>query len=223
MPGTVAGDTPLRRMFAAARVQFHRPLKMGAAAQMSESVLRSRDTVGSGGPLRIVTHHYVYRQDGRECISEERDIVYLTQAPQAPRTPDDAESGSRSRTTEPAHWSETITPDPVMLFRFSALTFNAHRIHYDQQYAQTVEGHRERVVHGPLTALLLAESYRDRRTEPLQRFEFRARRPLFVDLPISISGHVEGVDVRLRARDSSGAVAMEAVAILGGATAIKPA
>jgi 3-methylfumaryl-CoA hydratase len=98
-----------------------------------------------------------------------------------------------------------------MLFRFSALTFNAHRIHYDQTYAQRQEGHAERVVHGTLTAILLAEMLRQQGITP-RRFEFRAKRPLFVNAAIHLQSQSAGDRVTLRAIDATGATAMEAEA-----------
>jgi 3-methylfumaryl-CoA hydratase len=98
-----------------------------------------------------------------------------------------------------------------MLFRFSALTFNAHRIHYDQHYAQVQEGHPERVVHGPLTAILLAELLRARGTN-IRRFEFRACRPLFVDAAIHLTAMAAGDRIALRALDPDGMTAMVAEA-----------
>jgi 3-methylfumaryl-CoA hydratase len=97
-----------------------------------------------------------------------------------------------------------------MLFRFSALTFNAHRIHYDQGYAQGREGYRERVVHGPLVAILLGELFRKRMPAPVRRLEFRAHRPLFVDEPIQLTATTAADHTRLLALDTSGAMAMEA-------------
>jgi 3-methylfumaryl-CoA hydratase len=216
----VAGHDPTqpkRRMFAAARAEFLRPLRLGRAARMAESVIRSRDTQGSGGPLRIVTYGYHYFQDDHLCIREERDIVYLEPtAPQAASII--AGRDARSAGIEviavtappPPGWMVELTPDPVMLFRFSALTFNAHRIHYDQRYAMEIEGHRERVVHGPLVAILLAEMLRGRRNEPMRRFEFRARRPLFVGEPIRMIAVPSADGATLQAIDPSGAIAMEA-------------
>jgi 3-methylfumaryl-CoA hydratase len=223
----VAGQDPARpkrRMFAAARAEFFRPLRLGEPARMVESHIRSRDTQGASGPLHIVTLGYEYFQQGDLCIREERDIVYLDAA-DAPRV---AASGVRKSAGTPAEtvqgeaapeeaapnpaWASDITPDAILLFRFSALTFNAHRIHYDRRYAIDIEGHRERVVHGPLVAILLAEMLRRHWGRPVRRFEFRARRPLFVDETIRLRAEPSEAYVTLRALDPSGATAMEATA-----------
>jgi 3-methylfumaryl-CoA hydratase len=227
-PDLVDPSDPRRRMFAAARVEFVRPLRFDQSARMTQSLIRTRDTQGSGGSLRIVTFEHRYEQQGGLCVREERDIIYIkAAAPAAQTAQPDAAAASAARATPPqaaaaAPPADTappagleITPDPVMLMRFSALTFNAHRIHYDQAYAQREEGYPERLVHGPLTAILLAELLRIQGIARLQRFEFRARRPLFVNQPIRIVGVPADGRVGLSALDGSGALAMEATASLG--------
>lgn len=212
-------DEGTRRVFASARLQFERPLRLGQPARRCESVVATRQTQGKTGALRIVTVEYRYFQDDELCICEERDIIYRQRATTA-----SVEAGSGSTAVAAARpasvssdplavdASEEITPDAVMLFRFSALTFNAHRIHYDQAYAQRKEGYRERVVHGPLVAILLGELFRKRVTAPVRRFDFRAHRPLFVDEPILLTATTADDHTRLQALDPSGAVAMEASA-----------
>ena len=207
---------PGRRLFAAARIEFERPLRLGESARLTESVIASRETQGTSGPLRIVTHEYRYFQQHVCCIREQRDIIYL--GPHGPHAQDGSgpRAGAAAAYAEvvppgPPGWMDAVTPDPVLLFRFSALTFNAHRIHYDRQYAAS-EGHRERVVHGPLTAILLAETLRARRSGRLRRFEFRARRPLFVNEPIRLIGNPSADRITLQALEPAGAVAMEALA-----------
>jgi 3-methylfumaryl-CoA hydratase len=213
-PG-MPGESPHRRVFASARLWFERPLELGRPTRQTESVGEARRTQGRSGALQIVTFEYQYFQDDELCIREQRDIIY-----RAPPTTAASEARSAARqtsvaTSTPADTpdvatSETVTPDAVMLFRFSALTFNAHRIHYDQGYAQGVEGYRERVVHGPLVAILLADLFRKRVAAPVRRFDFRAHRPLFVDEPIRMTWSVAEQHLRLQALDPTGAVAMEA-------------
>jgi 3-methylfumaryl-CoA hydratase len=142
---------------------------------------------------------------GNLCIREERDIVYL---PGGAR----AIAGDAARPELVPGPITEFTPDPVLLFRFSALTFNAHRIHYDRRYAQEAEGYRERIVHGPLVAILLADLLRERTLAPLRRFEFRAQQPLFVNEPIRLSVTAPADQITLRAFNPSGAIAMEAQA-----------
>lgn len=172
-----------RRMFAGARMQVHRSLRVGLAAlregRISNVVMKS----GKSGALAFVTVAYRYLQDGMLCLEEEQDIVYR-------------EPGAAVAAPQPAElpappagsWSRTLQPEPRLLFRFSALTFNAHRIHYDTDYAKLEEGYPERVVHGPLTAILLAELARAHGAQPIRGFRFRAQSPLFVNAPIRLRG-----------------------------------
>jgi 3-methylfumaryl-CoA hydratase len=203
-----------RRLFAAARTEFMRPLRIGRRAQMSERVLGRRDKLGRSGPFQIVTAEYQYFQDGELCVREERDIVYL-QGP-APAQPA-SQHEFATKTADTDAWTLRVTPDPVMLMRFSALTFNSHLIHFDQLYTQREEGYPERVVHGPLVAIVLARLLARNRVERLQSFEFRARSPLYVNHPICFMGKPEEDRVELRAVGHSGMLAMAATARLGGA------
>lgn len=199
-----------RRLFAAARTEFLQPLKLGQRATMTERVIAKHDKIGRGGPFRVVTIEYHYFQRDVLCIREERDIVYLQGPVQAlPAT----RSGEAERENDNP-WALRLTPDPVMLMRFSALTFNSHLIHFDQLYTQREEGYRERVVHGPLVAIILARLLMMNRLERLARFEFRARSPLYVNQPIHFSGVPQKDHVQLRAVGSSGMLAMEATAWL---------
>ena len=198
-----------RRLFAAARVDFIKPLRVGHPAQMSERVLDRRDKAGRNGTFHVVTAEYQYFQDDELRIREERDIVYLQgPAPAQPAATDIAEAGNGS---DP--WSMTLQPDPVMLMRYSALTFNSHLIHFDQLYTQREEGYRERVVHGPLVAIVLARLLPMNGVMTLKRFEFRARSPLFVNQLINFYGTPHADRVELRAV-GSGMLAMQATAWL---------
>ena len=202
-----------RRLFAAARTEFLRPLRIGERAQMKERIVGRRDKQGKSGPFQIVTAEYQYYQDGELCVREERDIVYLQGPAPAQPAPVDGFSVKSAATDS---WNITLTPDPVMLMRFSALTFNAHLIHFDQLYTQREEGYPERVVHGPLVAVLLARLLSLNQVERFQRFEFRARSPLYVNRPIHFMGKPTGDRIGLRAIGSSGMLAMEATAWLTG-------
>ena len=113
-------------------------------------------------------------------------------------------------------WTRTITPDPRLLFRFSALTFNAHRIHYDRPYAMSEEGYPGLVVHGPLTAIYLMELVRKHSGRPVASFSFRGQAPLFDLAPFRLVGtRAEGNTVELEAHGPDGKTAMSAVAELG--------
>ncbi len=203
-----------RRLFAAARTDFLRPLRIGVPARMTERVVGQRDTQGKHGPFHILTAEYQYFQDDQLCVREERDIVYLQgPAPFEPAPKD--EFSMKTAVQDP--WALVVTPDPVLLMRFSALTFNSHLIHFDQLYTQREEGYRERVVHGPLVAIILVKLLALNGIGRLKRFEFRARSPLFVNQPIQFAGHPEEDRIELRAVGPSGVLAMHATAYLAGA------
>ena len=204
-----------RRLFAAARTEFIRPLKIGVRAQMAERVLGRRDTTGRHGPFHIVTVEHQYFQYDKLCVREERDIVYLQGPVPAQPAPND-EFAVKSAETDP--WAMPLTPDPVMLMRFSALTFNSHLIHFDQLYTQREEGYPERVVHGPLVAIVLGQLLSLNQVNRIARFEFRARSPLYVNQPIQFMGKPERDHVELRAIGPSGMLAMHATAFLAGRT-----
>jgi 3-methylfumaryl-CoA hydratase len=199
-----------RRLFAAARTEFLHPIKVGASAQMTERIVGRQDKVGKSGPFHVLTVEHHYFQDGVPCIREERDVVYL-QGP-VPALP--APNRDATKSGDDDSWSITLKPDPVMLMRFSALTFNSHLIHFDQLYTQREEGYRERVVHGPLVAIILARLLAINHIDKISRFEFRARSPLYVNQPIHFSGVPQSDRIELKAIGSSGMLAMQATAWL---------
>jgi 3-methylfumaryl-CoA hydratase len=186
---------------------------------MMERVVARRDKQGKSGPFQIVTAEYQYYQHGALCVREERDIVYLQGPAPAQPAPVDAFSVKTAATDS---WAITLTPDPVMLMRYSALTFNAHLIHFDQLYTQREEGYPERVVHGPLVAIVLARLLALNHVDRIQRFEFRARSPLYVNRPIHFMGKPAGDRIDLRAIGLSGMLAMEATAWLAGSRGDSP-
>ncbi len=160
-----------RRMWAGGRLQFHAPVRLGVMAEKVAVCESVTSKTGRTGPLGFVTLRHEIWQDGRKCIAEWQDLVYRQDPdPKAPRpvsptAPNDAEE------------ERTVTFDSTLLFRYSALTFNGHRIHYDEPYARTVEGYDGLVVHGPLLAQLLMLMARDA-LGPLTQFSFRATAPL---------------------------------------------
>lgn len=164
-------DLP-RRMWAGGRLRFHVPLQAGHVATCETDVVKAERKTGRTGPLGLVTLRLTYQQFGATCVEEERDLIYRA----GPR----ADSAHVPAPAAPAQ-ADVETPltfDTTLLFRYSALTFNGHRIHYDLDYAREVEGYSGLVAHGPLLAqhlMLLAEA----ELGPLRAFTFRATAPLF--------------------------------------------
>ena len=199
-----------RRMFAGSRLRVHRPLRVGTPAVREGTI---RDVVlksGKSGALAFVTVAYRFEQDGLLCLEEEQDIVY-----REPGAPVPAPRVAELAALPAGCWSRTLVPDTRLLFRFSAITFNAHRIHYDRAYAAEVEGYPGLVVHGPLTAALLLQLVRQSTPRPVVGFSFRGLAPLFDGLPLRLVGRPEGDAVALEARASDGSVALAATATLG--------
>lgn len=199
-----------RVMWAGGRVQFHRPLILGLPAQRTSTVATVEEKLGSSGPLTIVTLRFSVAQAGEIAVSEEVDVVYRPGA-----GTDETERAPRHGRTEPAvpDTMRTIVFDPVMLFRYSALTFNSHRIHYDRPYVRTVEGYPGLLVQGPLTATLLAQlagEVAPRRK--LLRFAYRAMAPLYDGQPVDLCASAADGGLALWAQDHAGVVAMSAEA-----------
>lgn len=198
-----------RRMWAGSRLSFHRALRVGDEVNRVSSIKDVNVKHGRSGALVFVTVHHEVTAAGGMAITEEQDIVYrdnplpgsVTPAPQmAPTSPG---------------FSRQIMPDPVLLFRYSALTFNGHRIHYDRSYVTEVEGYPGLVVHGPLIANLLLDLLRREMPQAvLASFAFRSVKPLFDIAPFSLNGRIEsdGKTVKLWAQDAEGWLAMEATA-----------
>ena len=199
-----------RRMFAGSRMQFHRPLRLGAPATRHGEIRNVTLKSGRTGALAFVTVGYQFMQDGVLCIEEEQDIVY-----REPGAPVAAPSVADAPAVPEGVWGRTVTPDARLLFRFSALTFNAHRIHYDRPYAQQEEGYPGLVVHGPLTAVLLAQLVRQRSTRPVTGFTFRGLAPLFDLAPFHLTGTLADDTVTLEARGPDLSPALAATATLG--------
>jgi len=197
-----------RRMFAGARVTVHHPLKLGRPATREGTILNVRETSGKSGRLAFVTVGYRFLQDGVLCLDEEQDIVYREPGAAVP-APIVAE---RPALADGA-FSEEFTPDSRLLFRFSALTFNAHRIHYDRPYAMQEEGYPGLVVHGPLIALLLAELAQRNAPRPLAKFSFKGMAPLFDIGSVRLSG-LHGERITLAAHAVNGTQTMAADAEL---------
>jgi 3-methylfumaryl-CoA hydratase len=198
-----------RRMWAGGRLQFHRSLSMGSAVQRVSRIVSVQSKEGRSGRLVFVTVLHEVSDAQGIAISEEQDIVYRdapapgAPAPAAPAAPADEQ------------FSRVITPDPVLLMRYSALTFNGHRIHYDRPYAIQEEGYPGLVVHGPLIATLLMETLCGAHpARRVARFEFKAVSPLFDTAPFTVAGKLDGNVAQLWARGPQGQLAMSARAEL---------
>ncbi|QJR35210.1 acyl-CoA dehydrogenase [Gemmatimonas groenlandica] len=201
-----------RRMFAGSRMTFHAPLRLATPARRDGVIREVTMKDGKSGPLAFVTVGYRIWQDGVLCLEEEQDIVYREQgAPVAAPVP-------IALPVPPAHAiTRDVTPDPRLLFRFSALTFNAHRIHYDREYATRVEQYPGLVVHGPLTAVLLANLVRQHTARELATFSFRGVAPLFDLAPFRLVAIPDGDTVTCQALGPDGRIALEATATLAPA------
>jgi 3-methylfumaryl-CoA hydratase len=193
-------------MFAGGRFQFRRPLRVGETAERVSEIADVTMKQGRTGTLAFCTVRYTVSDRSGPCVVEDWNVVYReaakagdTAAPQPP--PEGAEFG------------RIVRPDPVLLFRFSALTFNGHRIHYDHPYVTKVEGYPGLIVHGPLLVILLLDLIR--RVQPqlaLADFTYRTFRPVFDTGPFKIAGKRAGDGLLVWAEDNEGALAMRAEA-----------
>jgi 3-methylfumaryl-CoA hydratase len=199
-----------RRMFAGARIRFLQPLRIGEPARRVGTIRDLTVKTGRSGRLAFLRVEQVISGPRGPALIEEQDIVYR----EAPR-PGAADAPAPAEPRR-ADWSRRVTPDIALLFRYSALIFNAHRIHYDLPYATQHDSYPGLVVHGQLVATLLAELVRDHAPERMTAFGFRALRPLLADRPITLNGAREGHRVTLWAEDPAGLVAMDATAELDG-------
>lgn len=190
--GAFMPDTGLpRRMWAGGRLRSRRPVIVGRPAELRSQVTDATEKHGKSGRLLFATVSHVVRQNRLVCVEEKQTIVYREAGGDSTR-----QAGGGSTTTEPASsdtrnalaWQETFHPDAVTLFRFSALTYNAHRIHYDRAYART-EGYPDLLVHAPLTALALLNAAAHNWQAEVREFDYRALSPLFVDQTVQLVGH----------------------------------
>ena len=204
-----------RRMWAGGRFEFIRPLHIGEAATRTSRIADIQTKTGRSGPLAFVRVEHAIVGEAGPALREEHDIVYRAATKPAPAPNAEPTAAPQLAPTD-EQFARTITPDPVLLFRFSALTFNGHRIHYDRRYVREVEGYPGLVVHGPLIATLLVDLLRrERPAAQLARFSFRALQPLFDTAPFEVCGRVgESANASLWARDAEGCLAMQADAVL---------
>ncbi len=196
-----------RRMWAGGRLSFRAAIPVGAALRRYSEIANVEIKQGRSGVMVFVLVRHRVFADEVFAIEEEHDIVYREAAsPGAPAAARDVAPGD-------ARWQRSITPDPVLLFRYSALTANGHRIHYDRSYATQVEFYPGLVFHGPLTATLLMEFAQTALARPLARFSFRNKAPLFDLAPFTIAAApATAAGLRLWAATPDGALATEASA-----------
>ena len=191
-------DLPLR-MFAGCKVDLLRPLVLGERAWRSEQVTHIEEKRGRSGRLVFVTVSVQVRDERGTALNERQDYVYRDPGPPTPpRSEEDP---------IPQDWVMEVPLTPVLLFRFSALTFNSHRIHYDREYAVSREGYPGLVVHGPLIALLMAELVARNLSETMKAFRFRQHAPAFDGETLRVIGFQPGrKTVEMRAYRGDGTV-----------------
>ncbi len=195
-----------RRMWAGGRLEWRHALRVGDAVTRTSRIASIREKSGRSGSLVFVTVRHEISNDVGVALVEEHDIVYRD-LPRADDAPAVAQPAPNDET-----FSREIVPDPVLLFRYSALTFNGHRIHYDRSYVTEVEGYPGLVVHGPLIATLLVDLAR-RHCPGMRatRFEFKAVHPIFDIHRFAVCGReVDAGRLALWARDHQGRLAMQA-------------
>ena len=170
------------RMWAGGRVSFNGSLLVGVDAQKTSTVTAITEKQGRTGSLLFVTVKHDIFQNGNLVISDEQDIVY--REPSAPKL-------SGTELPPGSQWKETIDPTPVLLFRYSAVTFNSHRIHYDYPYVTEVEGYPGLVVHGPMIATLMCQAFAHAHPQAtLRQLSYRGLRPLIAPTPFEIAGAI---------------------------------
>ena len=200
-----------RRMWAGSRFRFLAPMRIGQTLRKVSTVTSVEHKAGRSGDLVFITvRHQIFDGDV-QGIEEEHDIVYREAPnpgasapvpPQAPKT---------------SAFFRVIHPDPILLFRYSALTFNGHRIHYDMPFCTGTEGYDGLVVHGPLLATFLMDLLRREIPDAkVETFEFRAMSTVFDTHDFSVHGQPEpdGKSIRLWVRRYDGALAMTAKATI---------
>jgi 3-methylfumaryl-CoA hydratase len=194
-------------MWASSQLRFHQPLRVGDSIRRTSRIESVNEKSGRSGKLVFVkVKHEVCANGGAEpALTEFHDIVYREAA-----KPGDATAPPQPAPA--AKWERKWVPDDVLLFRYSALTFNGHRIHYDRRYVTEVEGYPGLVVHGPLIATLLLDLLRRERPQArVRNFAFRALSPLFDTHRFAVCGRPDGErGFALWARDHEGTLAMQA-------------
>ena len=193
-----------RRMWAGGRMTFHRPLRMGESVRRESEIVSLEPKQGRSGTLVFLTIRHTIYGSGEVAAIDEHDIVFREAA-----KPGEAPAPGKPAPARAA-WRRALRADPVLLFRFSALTFNVHRIHYDLPYATGEEHYPALVVHGPLQATLLLDLCRRHSTRPVAQFDYRAMSPLFHTETFTIDGEpsADGGSAEVWTASEKGTIAM---------------
>lgn len=201
-----------RRMWAGSKIVFHHALEIGQAARRISKINNVVHKTGRSGELVFIDIHHAVVCEDLELISELQQIVYR-QDQAAQTTPPNQDAPEASKKSVLPSWRKRVVSDPVLLFRFSALTFNGHRIHYDRDYARQIEGYPGLVVHGPLQAMLLLDTFIQHNPGvSISSFNFSSRRPLYDVTPFDLCGaEIAKGQFLLWIEDAEGGKYMEAI------------
>ncbi len=196
-----------RRMWAGGRIEFKRALKVGEDLRRDSEIIAVESKHGKSGSLVFVTVRHTVLASEEIAAVEEHDIVYREAA--RPGAPPPGEAAPAT-----AAWQRALIADPVLLFRFSALTFNGHRIHYDLDYCRNDENYPGLVVHGPLQTLLMLDLCRRHGPRPVRRLDYRALRPVFHGERMTVNGnpHEGGTQAQLWTANATGICTMAGTA-----------
>jgi 3-methylfumaryl-CoA hydratase len=195
------------RMWAGGRLEFAAPLPLGAAVEKRSRIESVEHKQGRSGELVFVTVRHDVLHEGRTAITEYHDIVYKEPTLPGSRSPVRAES-----VMPEAQHSRRFEPNSTTLFRYSALTFNGHRIHYDVDYCREVEGYGNLVIHGPLHATLLAMYAEEIVGKPLRTFRYRGMQPSVLGAELTINASMNGGEATVWTALPDGSVSMQAEA-----------
>lgn len=194
------------RMWAGGRLEFHAPLALGSSVRKRSAVSSIEHKRGRSGDLVFVTVRHVLLDGDQVAITEDHDIVYKQPSPPG------AAPAACAAGPQPSH-SEPFEATSTMLFRYSALTFNGHRIHYDLDYCRNVEGYANLVIHGPLQATLLAGLAARLGPKPLRHFHYRGLRPSVLGMSLTVNAAAAADGLSLWTAQPDGSVSMQAEAM----------
>src|SRR4051812_41724148 len=197
-----------RRMWAGGRIEFIAPIRIGDPIRRDSEILSVEPKHGRSGSLVFVTVRHLISVGGKVNIREEHDIVYRDAA-----KPGDAPPPGKPAPATAA-WQRSLVGDPVLLFRYSALTFNGHRIHYDLDYVKNEEHYPGLIVHGPLQTTLLLDLCRRHAGRPVKKLDYRAMHPVFHSEHFTVNGNpaADGASAEVWTANAAGNLAMSGTA-----------